>query len=46
MNTVNGAFLKNGRKTGGTKCDIDVCYDCNKRGISSPMLPPEIKPIE
>lgn len=45
MTTVNGVFIKNGRKTGGTVIEKDVCYDCHKRGIFSPMLP-ELKPIK
>jgi DNA-directed RNA polymerase subunit RPC12/RpoP len=44
MNTVNGAFIKNGRRVGGTKCDIDVCYDCHKLGIYSPMPAEPPKP--
>jgi DNA-directed RNA polymerase subunit RPC12/RpoP len=39
LNTVNGAYIKNGRKTGGTKIDENVCADCWRRSIFSPMLP-------
>jgi hypothetical protein len=39
MNTVNGAFIKNGRKQGGTKCHKDICYHCHMQGIFSPMMP-------
>ncbi len=39
MNTVTGAFLKNGRKVGGTKTDKNACYHCHMQGIHSPMIP-------
>lgn len=45
MTTVTGAFIKNGRKSGGTVTDKDVCYHCHQRGIFSQMLP-ELKPIK
>lgn len=45
MTTVTGAFIKNGRRSGGTVTDKDVCYHCHQRGIFSQMLP-ELKPIE
>jgi hypothetical protein len=45
LNTVNGAYIKNGRKTGGTKIDENVCADCWRHGIFSPMLP-ELRRIE
>lgn len=45
LTTVNGAFIKNGRKQGGTVIDKDVCAECWKRGIHSPMLP-ELKPVK
>lgn len=45
LTTVNGAVVKNGRKQGGTVIDQDVCAECWKRGIHSPMLP-ELKPVE
>lgn len=39
LNTVTGAFVKNGRKQGGTKTNVDICYHCHMRGIWSPMIP-------
>jgi hypothetical protein len=39
LNTENGVAVKNGRRQPGTKIDIDVCADCYKRGIYSPMIP-------
>jgi hypothetical protein len=39
LNTENGVTVKNGRRKAGTKIDIDVCADCYKRGIYSPMQP-------
>lgn len=45
LTTVNGAVIKNGRKSGGTVVDKDVCADCWKQGVFSPMLP-EIKPVK
>jgi hypothetical protein len=44
LTTINGAVILNGKKTGGTVIDKDVCADCYKRGIYSPMLP-ELKSI-
>lgn len=44
MTTVNGAFVKNGRKQGGTVIDKDICYHCHQQGIFTQMLP-EIKRI-
>lgn len=41
--TISGAYIQNGRRTGGTVIDKDVCADCYKRGVWSPMLP-EVKP--
>ena len=41
---TSGAVLKAGKKTGGTVTAKDVCAECYKRGINSPMAP-EIKPI-
>lgn len=46
MNTVTGAFIKDGRKQGGTKTDVDICYHCDKQGIFSPMLPDRPKLIK
>lgn len=45
LTTVNGQVILHGRKTGGTVIDKDVCAECWKRGIYSPMLP-ELKPIK
>lgn len=45
LTTVNGVEIKDGRKTRGTVIDKDVCADCWKRGVFSPMLP-EIKPVK
>lgn len=45
LTTVNGVEIKNGRKTRGTVIDKDVCADCWKRDVFSPMLP-EIKPVK
>lgn len=39
LTTVNGVEIQNGRKTRGTVIDKDVCADCWKRGVFSPMLP-------
>jgi len=45
LTTVNGAVIKNGRKQGGKVIDQDVCAECWKRGVISPMLP-ELKPVK
>ena len=42
---VNGAFIKNGRKQGGTVTVKDECMSCWKRGIYSPMIR-ETKPVK
>lgn len=39
LTTVTGAVVKNGRKQGGTVIDKDVCAECWRRGIFSPMMP-------
>lgn len=44
LTTENGVITKNGRKQGGTVIDKDVCSECWKQGIDSPMRP-EIKLI-
>jgi hypothetical protein len=36
---TTGAFVKNGKKQGGTVTAKDVCAECYKRGIHSPMMP-------
>jgi hypothetical protein len=41
---TTSVLLKNGKKQGGTVTAKDVCAECYKRGIQSPMAP-EIKPI-
>lgn len=33
LTTVNGAVILNGKKTGGTVINKDVCADCYKRGV-------------
>jgi hypothetical protein len=43
--TVSGAYVLNGRKTGGTVIDKDMCAECWKRGIKSWMLP-ELRRID
>lgn len=40
LNATAGVVIKNGRKTGGTVIEKDVCGDCWKQGIYSPMMPP------
>ena len=40
-----GAFVKNGKKQGGKITAKDVCAECYKRGIHSPMMP-ELKSID
>jgi len=44
LTLVNGVFIENGRKTGGTVIEKDICADCYKRGIITSMLP-ALKPI-
>ena len=39
MTTEAGVMTKNGRKQGGTVIDKDVCAECWRRGIDSPMRP-------
>lgn len=41
---TTGVVIKSGKKQGGTVTAKDVCAECYKRGINSPMAP-EIKPI-
>ncbi|TKR55329.1 hypothetical protein D7I39_10925 [Allopusillimonas ginsengisoli] len=38
MTLTHGVIVKNGRKQRGTIIEKDVCYDCHKRGIFSPMI--------
>lgn len=35
---VGGAFVKNGRRQGGTEIEKEVCLECYKRGIRSQMV--------
>jgi hypothetical protein len=44
LTTENGASTVNGRKQAGTVIDKDVCANCWKQGIDSPMKP-QIKPV-
>lgn len=44
LTTENGMVTRNGRKQGGTVIDQDVCSECWKQGIDSPMRP-EIKKV-
>lgn len=53
MNTVTGAFYRDGRKQGGTKTDENVCYHCHMKGITTFMIPdlprlarPKPKPVK
>jgi hypothetical protein len=39
VTVTTGAVIRNGRKTGGTVICKDVCDECRKRGIESPMVP-------
>lgn len=43
LNTENGVTIANGRRRRGTKIDEDVCAECWRRGVFSPMQP-EVKP--
>lgn len=45
MTATNGVSIISGRKTGGTVLAKDVCADCYRQGIVTPMLP-ELKPIK
>ncbi len=42
---IGGAFVKNGRRQGGTEIEKDICSECFKRGIRTTMLT-DIKRIE
>ena len=44
LRTECGVMTRNGRKQGGTVIDKDVCAECWKQGIDSPMRP-EIKKV-
>jgi len=39
MTATAGVVIKNGRKTGGTVIEKDVCAICYKQDIFSPMMP-------
>lgn len=39
MTATTGVVVKNGRKTGGTVVEKDVCAVCYKLDIFSPMMP-------
>lgn len=39
LTTENGVMTRKGRKQGGTIIVKDVCSECWKRGINSPMRP-------
>lgn len=44
MTVVNGSWIdENGRYHRGTVTEDRVCYFCDKKGIWSPMMPPEFK---
>lgn len=45
LTTIAGVMTINGRKQGGTIIDQDVCAECWRQGIKSPMKP-EIKPVK
>jgi ssDNA-binding Zn-finger/Zn-ribbon topoisomerase 1 len=44
LTTINGQVVKDGRKQGGTKIDVDECAECWKRGAHVSMLPTGPKP--
>jgi hypothetical protein len=39
LNTACGVIVKNGRRHPGTKIDTEMCANCWKQGILSPMQP-------
>lgn len=39
MTATSGVTIVNGRKQGGTVVEKDVCADCYKHEVYSPMLP-------
>lgn len=39
MTATAGVVIRNGRKTGGTVVEKDVCAICYKQGVYSPMMP-------
>lgn len=45
MTAKTGVILKNGRKTGGTTVEKDVCLDCYMKGIYCPMMP-ALQPVK
>ncbi len=40
VTVTNGTVVRNGRKIGGTVLERDVCDDCRRLGIYSPMVRP------
>jgi hypothetical protein len=45
LTEVSGAFVRNGRKQGGTVIAKDQCASCWRQGIYSPMLP-QVKGVD
>ena len=44
MTVVNGSWIdEKGRYQRGTMIEDRICYLCDKKGIWSPMMPPEFK---
>lgn len=39
MTATNGVTIHKGRKAGGTVVAKDVCADCYRQGIITPMMP-------
>lgn len=39
MTATSGVVVRNGRKTGGTVVEKDVCAICYRHGVFSPMMP-------
>lgn len=35
---VNGAFVQNGRRQGGTEIESEICGECYKRNIRTNMV--------
>ncbi len=42
---IAGQYIQNGRKTGGTVIEKDICGNCWKGGIITSMLPP-LEPVK
>lgn len=45
VTVVNGAYIKNGKKQGGTVIVKDICFICYQHNIISPMIG-ELKPVK